>query len=312
MERQSENKLILVHRKTRLDEQIVRFSTKSQARFYVEHMGVDFSDYEDEDEQYKACLLETRQTLAEIGRVQLLERSLLPNYVFGPQDIVLVLGQDGLVANTLKYVNAQPVLGINPDPKRWEGILLPFVVSDLELVLPEVFAKKRPIRQVSMAKASLNTGEVLYGVNDIFIGPRTHTSARYSIKIGANSEQQSSSGVIVSTGLGSTGWLRSILAGATGISASLSGQVVDTAAIAPFSWDADHLYFSVREPWASKTSSANISFGKVTHAQPLYLESSMPENGVIFSDGMEADFLQFQSGTTATISLAEKKGQLVV
>jgi len=312
MDPQSENKLILVHRKTRLDEQIVRFSTKSQARFYVEHMGVDFSDYEDEDEQYKACLLETRQILAEIGRVQLLERSLLPNYVFGPQDIVLVLGQDGLVANTLKYVSAQPVLGINPDPKRWEGILLPFVVSDLELVLPEVFAKKRPIRQVSMAKASLNTGEVLYGVNDIFIGPRTHTSARYTIKIGANSEQQSSSGVIVSTGLGSTGWLRSILAGATGISASLSGQVVDTAAIAPFSWDADHLYFSVREPWASKTSSAGISFGKVTSAQPLYLESSMPENGVIFSDGMEADFLQFQSGTTATISLAEKKGQLVV
>ena len=312
MDRQSENKLILVHRKTRLDEQIVRFSTKDQARFYVQHMGLDFSDYEDEDEQYKTCLLETRQTLAEIGRIQLLERSLLPNYVFGPQDIVLVLGQDGLVANTLKYVSTQPVLGINPDPKRWEGILLPFVVSDLELVLPEVFAKKRPIRQVSMAKASLNTGEVLYGVNDIFIGPRTHTSARYTIKIGSNSEQQSSSGVIISTGLGSTGWLRSILAGATGISSSLSGQVVDTTAIAPFDWDADHLYFSVREPWASKTSSAGIAFGKVTPTQPLYLESSMPENGVIFSDGMEADFLQFQPGTTATISLAEKKGQLVV
>jgi hypothetical protein len=275
-------------------------------------MGVDFSDYEDEDEQYKTCLLEARQTLAQVGRVQLLERSLLPNYVFGPQDTVVVLGQDGLVANTLKYVTGQPVLGVNPDPRRWEGILLPFVVADLDLILPEVFAKKRPIRQVSMAKASLNTGEVLYGVNDIFIGPRTHTSARYTIKIGDASEQQSSSGVIVSTGLGSTGWLRPILAGATGISASLSGQAVDTAAIAPFAWDADHLYFSVREPWASKTSSAGISFGKVTLAQPLFLESSMPENGVIFSDGMEADFLQFQSGTTATISLAEKKGQLVV
>ncbi|MFH2040444.1 MAG: sugar kinase [Chloroflexota bacterium] len=312
MDRQSENKLILVHRKTRLDEQIVRFSTRDQARFYVQQMGLDFSDYEDEDEQYKACLLETRQNLAEIGRVQLLERSLLPNYVFGPQDTVVVLGQDGLVANTLKYVSGQPVLGVNPDPKRWEGILLPFVVSDLELVLPEVFARKRPIRLVSMAKASLNTGEVLYGVNDIFIGPRTHTSARYTIKIGDRSEPQSSSGVIISTGLGSTGWLRSILAGATGISASLSGQEVDTAAIAPFAWDAEHLYFSVREPWASKTSSAGISFGKVTPEQPLYLESSMPENGVIFSDGMEADFLQFQSGTIATISLAEKRGQLVV
>jgi len=312
MNRQTENKLILVHRKTRLDEQIVRFSSKTQARFYVEHMGLDFSDYEDEDEQYKNCLLKTRQILAEQGRVQLLERSLLPNYIFGPQDTILVLGQDGLVVNTLKYVDGQPVLGINPDPKRWEGVLLPFEVADLEKLLPEVFARKRPIRQVSMAQATLNTGEVLYGVNDIFIGARTHASARYTLTIGANSEPQSSSGVIVSTGLGSTGWLRSILAGATGISSYLSGQTIDPRSISPFAWDANHLYFSVREPWASKASSADIPFGKITPGQPLHLVSNMPENGVIFSDGMETDFLQFLSGTTATIGLAEKKGQLVV
>lgn len=308
----TDNKLILVHRKTRLDEQIVRFSSKDQARFYVQHMGQDFSDYEQEDEQYKQCLLKARQALSEVGRLQLLERSLLPNYVFGPQDTVIVLGQDGLVANTLKYVDAQPVLGVNPDPRRWEGILLPFEVADLYRILPEVFAKQRPIRQVSMAMATLNTGEVLYGVNDIFIGPRSHTSARYTLRCGAQSEAQSSSGVIVSTGLGSTGWLRSILAGAAGISASLSGQPVDTASVAPFAWDADYLYFSVREPWASKTSSATIPFGRITPDQPLLLESNMPENGVIFSDGMESDFLQFQSGTTATITLADKKGRLVV
>jgi NAD kinase len=311
MSLQTENKLILVHRKTRLDEQVVRFASKAQARFYVEHMGVDFSDYEEEDEQYKNCLLQTRQILSEQGRVQMLERSLLPNYVFGPQDTILVLGQDGLVVNTLKYVDGQPVLGINPDRNRWEGILLPFVVSDLARLLPEVFAKKRPIRQVSMAKATLNTGEVLYGVNDIFIGARTHTSARYTLTSGTQREQQSSSGVIVSTGLGSTGWLRSILAGATGISAFLTGQAISPGAVAPFAWESDYLYFSVREPWASKTSSAYIPFGMITPDEPLFLTSAMPENGVIFSDGMESDFLQFQSGTTATIGLADKKGQLV-
>lgn len=312
MSPRTENKLVLVHRKTRLDEQLVRFSTKMQARFYVEHMGSDFSDYEHEDEQYKACLQDTRQHLAEVGRVQLLERSLLPNYVFGPQDTVVVLGQDGLVANTLKYVSGQPVLGVNPDPQRWEGVLLPFVVRDLERILPEVFAGKRPVHQVSMARVTLNTGEILYGVNDIFIGPRSHTSARYTLEFGPKKEQQSSSGVIVSTGLGSTGWLRSILAGAVGISAVLTGHLAESQAIAPFDWDADHLYFSVREPWASKASSAEVTFGMITPAQPLLLVSSMPENGVIFSDGMEADFLQFLSGTEATIGLAEKKGQLVV
>jgi hypothetical protein len=37
----------------------------------------------------------------------------------------------------------------------------------------------------------------------------------------------------------------------------------------------------------------------------------MPENGVIFSDGIEADFLDFTSGITASISVADKVGQLV-
>ena len=64
-----------------------------------------------------------------------------------------------------------------------------------------------------MAKASLNNGQTLYGVNDLFIGPKTHSSARYLIRSGEASEAQSSSGVIVSTGMGSTGWLKSLLTG---------------------------------------------------------------------------------------------------
>lgn len=37
----------------------------------------------------------------------------------------------------------------------------------------------------------------------------------------------------------------------------------------------------------------------------------MPENGVVFSDGIEADFLQFNSGTQATIGIARRRGRLV-
>ena len=31
------------------------------------------------------------------------------------EDIVVVVGQDGLVANTLKYLQGQPVIAVNPD-----------------------------------------------------------------------------------------------------------------------------------------------------------------------------------------------------
>ena len=130
--------------------------------------------------------------------------------------------------------------------------------------MPEVFAEKRPVRAVTMAEAKLNTGETLDGVNDLFIGPRTQTSARYAIRIGDRSESHSSSGIIVSTGLGSTGWLRSILAGATGIASALTGRSIEINDKKGFAWDSDYLYFSVREPWPSKTSSAEITFGKMT------------------------------------------------
>ncbi len=143
-------------------------------------------------------------------------------------------------------------------------------------------------------------------------GPRTHTSARYSIEIGGKKENHSSSGIIISTGLGSTGWLRSILAGATGIASYISGQQIENTRAERMRWDFEYLYFSVREPWPSKISRAEISFGKITEQSHLVLESQMPENGVIFSDGIEDDYLEFHSGTLATISLAEKVGHLVI
>ncbi len=312
MDRLTENKLVLVVRHTRLDDLIARFNTESQARFYIEHLGGDFSDYQREDQRYKEAVRAAENALAALGRLQTIDRSYVPNFIFGAQDTVIALGQDGLVANTLKYLDGQLLLGVNPDPERWEGVLLPFSVPQLGSVLPQVFARQREVRLVSMAQVSLNTGERLLGVNDLFIGPRSHTSARYTIHSGDRSESHSSSGVIVSTGLGSTGWLRSILAGATGITASLGGAPGVGSRNPAFAWDADYLFFSVREPWPSRTSTAQITFGKVTPEQPLVLTSQMSENGVIFSDGIESDFLQFNSGTVATVSLSGRKGALVV
>jgi NAD kinase len=312
MERLTENKIVLIVRHTRLDDLIERFNTEEQARFYVEHLGTDFSDYKIEDRVYKKAMQDAREVLSRYGRLQVIDRSFIPNFIFGPKDIVVALGQDGLVANTLKYLEGQSLIGVNPDPGRWEGVLSPFTVPQLNALIPAVFAEKRSVHTVTMAQATLNTGETLFGVNDLFIGPRSHTSARYNIRIGDHSENHSSSGIIISTGLGSTGWFRSILAGAAGIASSLLERNLKISDEMRFEWDANYLYFSVREPWPSKTSSAEITFGKITSAMPLVIVSQMPENGVIFSDGIENDFLHFNSGTLATITIAGKKGCLVV
>lgn len=318
MNRLTDNKIVLVTRPTRLAELVIRFNTVSQARFYVEHQGADFSDYLREDETYHRALTATQAALAQIGRVQIADRGFLPNFVFAPDDTVVTLGQDGLVANTLKYLDGQPVVGVNPDPERWDGRLLPFRVSDLPKVMPEVVLRKRLTRSVTMAKAELNNGQTLYGVNDLFIGPKTHTSARYVIRSGEASETQSSSGVIVSTGMGSTGWLKSLLTGAAAItqaagaaSGKSANRKVRLNVKSEFAWDANHLFYTVREPFPTKTTGATLVFGRVTPDTPLILESRMAENGVIFSDGIEKDFLEFNSGTQAVIGIAERKGVLV-
>jgi NAD kinase len=318
MNRLTENKIVLVVRATRLADLRARFATKQQAKFYVSHLGADFSDYEREDTAYQDAIRQAQQTLSELGRVQIVHRAMLPNFVFGPEDTIVALGQDGLVANTLKYLDGQPLLGVNPDPKRYDGQLLPFRVPDLRKLIPEVFAGHRAIRDASMALAKLNTGLALHAVNDLFIGPRSHGSARYVIHTGKKKETHSSSGVIVSTGLGSTGWLKSLIAGATGVAGLAKAEFNHSPPAKPpaldpaFPWDARHLLFTVREPFPTRTTGASLLFGRVTEQQPLIIESQMGENGVIFSDGIETDFLDFNSGTRATITLAEKRGRLVV
>lgn len=312
MERLTENKIVLVTRKTRLEDLIARFNTFNQAKFYVEHLGADFSDYVSEHEVYKTSVKNIETILQQFGQLQSIDRVFLTNFIFGPNDIVVALGQDGLVANTLKYLKSQPLIGVNPDSKRWDGVLLPFTVTDVSKIIPELFANKRKIQEVTMAKASLNNGQVLYGVNDIFIGPKSHTSIRYTIKQDEKIEQHSSSGIVVSTGLGSTGWLKSLLTGANCISAGWREAKPTLSLNQSTPWDVDFLYYTVREPFPSKTSTATMIFGKIAETKPLTLVSQMPENGVIFSDGIEADFLEFNSGIEATLSIADKKGHLVI
>jgi NAD kinase len=298
---------ILVTRKTRLQELVERFNTWSQARFYLEHNQVDVQDYLDEHDLYQARLLEAEQTLRSRGRFQLLERGLLPSYQFSASDIIIVIGQDGLVANTLKYLSGQPVIAINPDPSRWDGKLLPFKIDELDQILQCTEQGKASLEAITFAEARTNDGQRMLAINDLFIGPKSHTSARYSMSWAGKAEVQSSSGVIVSTGFGSTGWFQSILAGALGVTGNKSHDMQDG-----FAWSADSLQFAVREPFPSQATGSSLVFGRVTSSDPLVMESHMPENGVIFSDGIEDDYLVFNSGCVVSIGIAETKGYLAI
>lgn len=305
----SERKIVVITRQTRSDELVKKFNNMTQAAFYVQKRGGDISEYVEESRVYKETVSSSFSQLQSLARVQQIDREYVPSFIFGEDDIVVAIGQDGLVANTLKYLKNQPLIAVNPDPARYDGVLLPFRESDLVGIVRDVLANRRPKKEITMATAELNDGQSLLAVNDFFIGRQTHVSARYSIKVGEYEENQSSSGIIVSTGLGSTGWLKSVIAGARGVAGSISGRKIPDDVNTP-KWDSDYLYYSVREPFPSNTTGTSLVFGKITGK--LQITSQMPEGGVIFSDGIEQDFLQFNSGSEAKISVATKKGYLVV
>jgi NAD kinase len=303
-------KIVLVTRKTRLEELIERFNTQAQAKFYIEHAGGDFSAYVLEHDSYQRSLEAVRRSIETGLKIQVMDRALVPTYVFANNDVVVTLGQDGLVANTAKYVSGQPILGVNPDAERFDGILLPFQPLDLRPNLERTLAGRARVRTVTLAEARLKDGQRLLAFNDLFIGASSHVSARYRIRYGDKRENHSSSGIIVSTGAGSTGWLSSIFNETSGILSFLGGTSVQPVRMA---WEEERLLFVVREPFLSRHSQATIVAGAVLPGAPLALESQMPAGGgSSFPDGIEADHLDFNSGAIASIGIAAEKANLVV
>ncbi|MDX1695189.1 MAG: hypothetical protein R3208_15595 [Ketobacteraceae bacterium] len=301
----ADRKVVLVKRQTRYEELLAQYNTESQAAFVIESRGDSFQDYKEEHFTYQDSLEAACKAIKAQCRLQVIDRSFLPNFVFGKDDIIMVIGQDGLVANTVKYLSGQAVIAVNPDRTRFDGILLPFGVTDVEPILTDVRRDHFQVKTITMAEARMNDGQRLLAVNDLFIGPQQQTSAWYEITLQNSSEFQSSSGVIVSTGLGSTGWLKSIFAGASGVVGSHSNQD------ASFGWDADYLRYVVREPFPSKATGTSIVYGDIAKGTTMTLTSKMGQGGVIFSDGMLDDFLDFNSGAIASIGTAKEQGNLV-
>ena len=302
-------KLVIVTRNTRLQELIERFNTRSQARFYIEHAGGDFGDYEREDDAYRRAQA-ILQTDLDFGLPQqLLDRSLVPTFEFREEDLVLALGQDGLVANTAKYVGSQPIVAINPEPTRFDGILLPFQSGEAKTAVSKVIDGKAAVREITLAEVQLNDSQRLLAFNDFFIGARSHISAQYRIEHKKRSEIQSSSGVLISTGAGSTGWISSVFNMTAGVAKFCGGRSGNAVKLP---WEDRRLLYVVREPFISRHSHAGIVAGMLGQQDELVVESLITTAGVIFSDGIESDFLNFNSGAIARVHAAAQKARLVV
>ncbi len=294
-------RIVVVTRRSPLDELLDRHGTAGQVRFHLESRGESIAPLEVAHARVEAGVARVIDALDVDRRRVRIDRGDLDRFVFGADDVIVVVGQDGLVANVSKYLDGQPLIGVNPDPTRIDGVLCRHGPGDVAAALRWIDTRSGPfaIERRTMVEAETDDGVRIRALNELFVGHRSHQSARYRLRIDGREERQSSSGVIIATGTGSTGWARSIVEQRR---LSVDLPTPDSPALAWF----------VREPFPSVTTQTAMDHGLVAAAGCIEIVSEIERGGVLFGDGIEGDALDFPTGATIRARAARTTLGLVV
>jgi NAD kinase len=289
---------VLVERPTEYQELIARHGTHELARFFLAQRQEAIEPVE---QRHRAQLEYHAGVLGAIPtdwRRASVDRSDLDRFLFESDDIVVVLGQDGLVANVAKYLDGQPVIGLNPDPDRYPGVLVRHAPQAAADLLRDVAAGRAASETRTMVEATVDDGQSLRALNEVFVGHASHQSARYRLSVGAEVERQSSSGVVVTTGTGATGW-------AASLHLERHSRLRLPAA------DEKRLAFFVREAWPSVATGTTMTEGALGAEQRLEIVSEMLDHGVVFGDGIENDRIGIAWGQRVAVGIAPRGLTLV-
>jgi hypothetical protein len=289
---------VIVSRASELDELLARHGTHAAAAFFLRERGRSLDEVTARHAALQAALTEVGAAIPADWRRGQVDRADLPRFLFAAEDVVIAVGQDGLVANVAKYLSGQPVIGVDPEPERNAGVLVRHRPDAVGGLLAAAAAGRATVERRTMVRATLDDGQELLGLNEVYFGHPTHQSSRYIVGVGADRERHSSSGVVVSTGTGATGWCRSI-----------ARQRVDAPALpAP---EEEALCWFVREAWPSPATGVALTAGRLASGEVLELTSE-GERQVIFADGVESDHLTLAWGQRVSVGLAGRRLHLVL
>jgi hypothetical protein len=283
---------VVVTRPTEYEELLGRHGTRDQARFFLASRGQDIDAVEGRHREVRAAVDAVCAAIPLSWRRALVTRADLDRFLFEPEDVIVAVGQDGLVANAAKYLSGQLVIGVNPSPALFDGVLVRHPAAAAADLLPAAAAGRARVEARTMVEAVTPDGQRLLALNEVFVGHRSHQSARYALWFGATRERHSSSGLIVATGTGATGWARSIA----------RARRQDVPLPAPASPD---LVFFVREAFPSVATGTSLTEGVVGAGASLGVRSEMNDGGVAFGDGIEDDCIDFHWGQEVTVRAAE-------
>ncbi|MFG2717915.1 hypothetical protein ACGFW5_06360 [Streptomyces sp. NPDC048416] len=291
---------VLVHRASEYEELLARHGTHGQADFFLSTRGRSIREVADRHHRTLRALADVAAAIPPTWRQARVERADLDRFLFAPQDVVVVVGQDGLVANAAKYLAGQPVIGVDPEPGRNPGVLVRHRPSATAKLLSSAASHGRTVEELTMVEAYTDDGQRLLALNEIYLGAPSHQTARYRIgpdHPDATSEAHASSGVLVGTGTGATGWLR-----------SLWRQRADAPAL-PGRADPRLVWF-VREAWPSPVTGTSLVEGELSRSERLRITVES-DRLVAFGDGMENDALDLTWGQSVRVGVSDTALRLV-
>lgn len=285
-------RVVLVHRRSEYEELIAHHGTRGQAAFFLSTRSQSLDPVEQRHGRTESAVDVVAGSIPTDWRRAQLERDGVAQIVFGPEDAVVVVGQDGLVANLAKYLHGQPVIGMDPLPGTNAGVLVPHRAVDVTRLLRAVAEGSAAITERTMVRTSADDGQTLSALNEIIIGQPSHQSARYTLTADGREERQSSSGIIVGTGTGATGWCRSI-------------QRLQAPQLRLPEPTEPALSWFVREPWPSPSTGATLSSGMLAEGETLDVRVES-DSLVVVGGGMEADRITLGWGQRLKIQRAER------
>jgi len=150
-------------------------------------------------------------------------------------DLAISIGGDGTALSASHFVEDKPLLAVNSSPETSVGALTTLNLGELKEKLEQISKKNFKTENLERIEVAINGKPAEHlALNEVFIASeKAYHISKYKIKFKNEEELQRSSGLIFSTGTGSTAWFKS----AGGI---------------PFSPQSKFIRMIVREPYCGK------------------------------------------------------------
>ncbi len=206
---------------------------------------------------------------------------------------VISFGGDNHFQYVAHFLDKQFLIGMNSDPARSDGALAYFTVQDIKRVLKKLEEGDFLIEEWTRLQIEINNKKIeTLAVCEVFVGETARKDmSRHILLYKGKKEEQKSSGILIATGAGSTGWYDSSVR-----YLYRNGN--------KFSKTEKTVRFLVTEPYRGKISGFSLLEGELLPDEKLTIQSLNDSSGKILIDAQQE--FDFQRGSTCRIQISKE------